>query len=83
MKNILNRDNSLTPIYARDLNPDILNDDFFGKGFETLLEKEESLMGAEIIVGYLVDKPYLERNLIQEKEWSDIRRKNEAKTRYI
>ena len=46
---------SNTPIYARDLRPEILNDTFMGKGFEKALmianKREEDL-----VVGYWTKK---------------------------
>jgi len=37
-------------VYARDLKPEMLNDSFFGEGFEKLL-KEADKKGIELIVG--------------------------------
>ena len=39
-----------SPIYARDLKPEMLNDTFMGKGFEAKLKEAES-KGVELIVG--------------------------------
>ena len=37
-------------VYARDLKPDLLNDEFMGEGFEKLL-KEADKKDIELIVG--------------------------------
>jgi len=47
------------PIYARDLNTRILNDSFFGIGFEKMLNHAEK-EGMEIVVGYFIEKPRYE-----------------------
>jgi hypothetical protein len=49
----------MTEIYARDLNPNILNDQCMGKGFEKLLKEAEE-QDCDVIVGHFT-KPHLER----------------------
>ena len=51
--------NRRTPVYARDLSPNVVNDAFFGKGFEDFVRYAEKL-DKEIIVGHFVKAPYLE-----------------------
>ena len=50
-----------TSIYARDINPRINNDSFFGKGYEKLLEEADEDKGEEVVVGTFVKTPYIER----------------------
>jgi hypothetical protein len=44
----------MTYIYARDLKPELLNDEFMGKGFEKLLETYDN-RGDDLIIGVFDD----------------------------
>ena len=50
---------SSTPIYARDLKASMQKDTWLGKGFEALLEKAVE-QEKDVLVGYFLDKPYIE-----------------------
>jgi len=50
----------MSPIYARDLNADVLNDAFMGAGFEEMLKKANA-EGKEVVVGH-----YLKRARVEE-----------------
>jgi hypothetical protein len=48
-----------TPVYVRDLNKDIANDEFFGKGFKAMVKKAEK-KNKEVVVGYWLERPKIE-----------------------
>ena len=54
------RERGETPVYADDINPRIANDAFFGKGFEAMVAEAEA-QGDQVIVGYFVKDPFVEK----------------------
>lgn len=48
-----------TPIYMRDIKPELRNDGHFGKGTEQIMKEAEN-QGTEVVIGYYLDKPKIQ-----------------------